>query len=71
MEDRAEPAIQIYRDRCVFNRVWYRPQLLSVGESGAGYEKQRKAEQQSEYRSVDSLEAEHDRFGRGAGRTGY
>ena len=58
MEHRAEPAVQIYRDRRVFNRVGYGPQLLSVCKSGAGDEEQRKAEYQSEYRSVDALEAE-------------
>ena len=72
MENRAEPAIEVHRNRRVFNRVGYRPQLLSVGKSGAGEQEQRKAENQRENRSVDALEAEDGRFGRiAAGRNGY
>jgi len=62
MEHRAQPAIQVYRSRRVFNRVWHRPQFLSVGKSRPSDQEQRKTEQEREQRRVDSLEAKDGRF---------
>jgi hypothetical protein len=64
MEHRAEPAIQVYRGRRVFNRVGHRPQLLPVGKSGVHDHKHRETEQECDQRRVDYFQANERRFGR-------
>jgi hypothetical protein len=62
MEHRAQAAIQVYRDRRVFNRVGHRPQFLSVGKSRTRDQEQRNPEDEREYRRVDSFEGKGGRF---------
>jgi hypothetical protein len=63
MEHRAQAAIQVDRDRGVFDRVGHRPQFLSVGKSRTRNQEQRKTEQEHEQRRVDSFEAKGGRLG--------
>lgn len=72
MEHRAQPAIQIHRNRRVFDRVGHRPQFLSVGKSRARDQEQRKPEQEREQPRVDAFEAKGGRFGHiTTGRSGF
>jgi hypothetical protein len=64
MEHRAQAAIEVYRNRRVFDRVRHRPQFLSVGKSRARDQEQRKTEDEREDRGVDSFDAKGGRFGR-------
>jgi hypothetical protein len=64
MEHRAQPAIQVCRNRGVFNRVGRRVQFLPGGKSRARDQEERKREQEREYRRVDSFQAKGGRLAR-------